>query len=247
MTVRLPKLENVIINLFFSTAVKRGFSHLKTRKPPQNQQKIHQIQQKIKNFRFLTNIFPFFRIYINNRKKLKVRIDAVDKMFKNPMEDTFHSLIRVEDPEMRAQVTQAVERLSGKERTVMLLHHYSDLSVEQTAEAMKITGQRVAKHLVRAQERVFDEVGEKYMSSFDTTYDSSENSTLRQLFDEHAAETITDEQLNRIIAPIGRMINAGCFNSKPKRRSLCWVLSPLSQMGRRKQFSKATKENKMTS
>jgi len=72
MTVRLPKVENAVTNLFFSPAVKKRFFVLKTRKttpkPTKNCPKTVQIQKKIKNFRFLTNIFPLFRIYIYTGK-----------------------------------------------------------------------------------------------------------------------------------------------------------------------------------
>jgi len=60
-------------------------------------------------------------------------------------------------------------------------------------------------------------------------YNRKFRKTLKQVFDEHAEETITEEQLQRVLAPVERMINAGCFNSEPKRRSLCWILTPQSR------------------
>jgi len=45
-----------------------------------------------------------------------------------------------------------------------------------------------------------------------------DGSMLKQILDEYAEETISDEQIERVLAPVIRMIEAGCFNRpKPKR------------------------------
>jgi len=57
--------------------------------------------------------------------------------------------------------------------------------------------------------------------------DTQEDLVFRQILQRHAEETITDEQVKRLLAPVKNMINAGYFD-KPKRRNFSWLLTPLA-------------------
>ncbi len=56
------------------------------------------------------------------------------------------------DRELAKALTQAIGRLSMKQRTVFILHHLSGLTIEKVAEVMRIRPGTVKAHLFRATE-----------------------------------------------------------------------------------------------
>jgi len=53
---------------------------------------------------------------------------------------------------------------------------------------------------------------------------------IKQLFDTYAQESISEEQVIRVLEPIVRMIGEGRFD-KPKSSALSWMAKPLVLIG----------------
>lgn len=69
--------------------------------------------------------------------------------------------------------------------------------------------------------------------SNDATYKvtalTPKTSVLKEIFDIYEEETITEDQVKRVLEPVLKMIREGRFD-RPRRRQYGWLVSPLSSM-----------------
>ena len=66
-----------------------------------------------------------------------------------------------ENTEERSVITDAVSRLSSRQKQAVMLHYYDDLSVTEVAEAMTVTKQSVSEFLAISREKIKRELSEK--------------------------------------------------------------------------------------
>ncbi|MFC5187638.1 SigE family RNA polymerase sigma factor [Actinomadura harenae] len=66
-----------------------------------------------------------------------------------PVEDVPDAARRPDDPDMAVDLREALKALPARQRAVVVLRFYCDLSVEQTAEALGCTGGTVKSHTAR--------------------------------------------------------------------------------------------------
>ena len=96
------------------------------------------------------------RILINNTK------DKIKKESKTVLYDTEDYLIDIKtyDLDSNIDLYEAVDRLSGNQKTAVLLKYISDLKVTEIAQIMDCTENTVKSHLYRAMKNLKKELGE---------------------------------------------------------------------------------------
>ena len=67
--------------------------------------------------------------------------------------------------EARLDLAQALDQLSGEQRAAVALHYYQDLSVEETAKALKVTVDTMKSRLKTALRRLRDLTGSEEISA----------------------------------------------------------------------------------
>ena len=121
---------------------------------------------------------------------------------------------RTQNLRTRTRVMRVIDRLPEQQRTSMLLRYYCGLTLRQTAEEMQMPEWTVANCLRLATEEVLHEMGIVHMDAMNTTdiYDDQFGLLIRQALHRHAQESISDEQIERVLAPIKKMIREGTFD-----------------------------------
>jgi len=134
--------------------------------------------------------------YGNNKTKLEASFD-VDKYIRNP--------------EKRAAILQTISKLPVNQSIALISYYYGGLSIQEITVVMRAPDWVAAQCLERAKENVLKELG-----MIDVVHDMPDepptHSVLKQIFDRIAEDMITDEQVQRILEPIRRMIEAGEFD-----------------------------------
>ena len=128
------------------------------------------------------------------------------------LNDPFNAIAYADDQSSRAEILQIICAMPLKERTVLLLHYYGGLHMKQVAIAMGLPVWAATYHLENARGHVFKELG---MNSVHIEYLPDEPAgppVLKQIFDKYAEETHTDEQVQRVLAPVLKMIAEGEFD-----------------------------------
>ena len=67
------------------------------------------------------------------------------------------------------------------------------------------------------------------LKTYDTYYEDDENigaSALRNVFDLYAEYSITEEQVERVLAPVIKMIQDGKFD-KPRQKHFTWLFKSM--------------------
>ena len=59
--------------------------------------------------------------------------------------------------------------------------------------------------------------------------ESPKPSVLKEILDRYAEDTVTDEQVQRVLLPVLKMIRERKFD-KPPRRRFSWLIAPLLSM-----------------
>jgi len=109
--------------------------------------------------------------------------------------DLVRMIGRAKNPKTHARMIHILNRMSKQPRTHVLLRCCGNMGYQQ-AQSQKA--------------RVYP-----WNSEFShDTLDTSQGDIIRQVLHECALEMITDEQLERVLAPIRRMIAAGVFDRK---------------------------------
>src|SRR5213594_1976216 len=68
-------------------------------------------------------------------------------------------------PEARLDLAQALDQLSAEQRAAVALHYYQDLSVEETAKALKVPVDTMKSRLKTALRRLRDLTGSEEISA----------------------------------------------------------------------------------
>ena len=129
------------------------------------------------------------------------------------------------DPEKRQAVLEIVSELPLNQRLALLAHFYGGLSVIEIATAMKAPVWAADKYLVNACERVVKKLGIADMI-MNAPNEHVNAPVLKKIFDQYEAEMITDEQKQRVLAPVLKMIREDKFERSRWQR-YSWFIIPL--------------------
>ena len=111
------------------------------------------------------------RIIVNEKnrflsKRLKYGTPLnVDDHLDNIPDEEFLPHERVENTELHKVVMDVISKLPMRQREVIMLHYYSDLSVTEVARSMNITTQTVSKNLAIAREKLKRKFGDQLFES----------------------------------------------------------------------------------
>ena len=137
--------------------------------------------------------------------------------------ETFLPTEYTTDPEKRKEVLHIVSELPVNQRLALVACFYGGLSVQETATAMNAPLWITAKYLDDACAKVLRGLG---MENLNITGKTNNVSVLKQIFDWHEAETITDEMTQRVLEPVLKMIQEGKFERSPWHR-YSWLVRPV--------------------
>jgi len=115
----------------------------------------------------------------------------------------------------RAEICKAIAKLPIEQRTALMIHEFGGLSNNEVAKSMDMSPIRVIQTLNAAWRNVGKELGVETELADDGLFSYKDRIALKKIFDSHAEETITDEQVERMINPILQRIREGEFN-QPK-------------------------------
>ena len=139
--------------------------------------------------------------------------------------ETFLPTEYTTDPEKREEVLHIVSELPVNQRLALVAYFYGGLSVQETATAMNAPLWITAKYLDTACAKVLRGLGMENLKNT-TTGKTNNVSVLKQIFDWHEAETITDEMTQRVLEPVLKMIREGKFVRSPWHR-YSWLVRPV--------------------
>ena len=127
-------------------------------------------------------------------------------------DDPFNAIEYINDPNTRAEILRTICVLPDNLRVVLLLHYYGGLRIQEIASAMNVPIGVVNNQLEGARRRVFKEFGMTGINKYTVSDKPKKSPVLKEIFDKYAEETSSDEQIQRILEPVLRMIAEGKFD-----------------------------------
>ena len=127
--------------------------------------------------------------------------------------DLIHFLGSTKSPKTRARMIHIFNRLPKSKRTHILFCYHCGAKFLRTGAARKMTGLMARScRACRAKGRVFQSDLNIFAPSGVNTVGDPIGELIRSVLHRCAQEEITDEQLERVLAPIKQMIQAGVFD-----------------------------------
>jgi len=127
-------------------------------------------------------------------------------------DDPFNAIEYVNDPNTRAEILRTICVLPDNLRVILLLYYYGGLRIQEIAAAMNVPVGVVNDQLESARRRVFKELGMKGTYKYTVPDKPKKSLVLKEIFDKYAEETSSDEQIQRVLEPVLRMIAEGKFD-----------------------------------
>ncbi|MCL2889038.1 MAG: sigma-70 region 4 domain-containing protein [Eggerthellaceae bacterium] len=143
--------------------------------------------------------------------------------------DPFAAIEHPNDFAKRTEVIRVVNKLPGDQKIALLSYYYGGLSIREVATSMQIPRAAALNHLENAKENVLRELGLNGTTSMMAPGEQIKTPVLKQIFDKYAEESITEDQLRRVLEPVLRMINEGRFN-RPRYQRFEWLLKPVASV-----------------
>lgn len=116
-----------------------------------------------------------------------------------------------EKQEFRALLLKVVHELPPKQREVILLYYYEEMSIAEVAAAMETTPNSVAVHMHAARKRIKKELEKQTGQSLDKTYSVGSLAgipVLKAVFDYDAKQTVTEESIEGFMQVCHRIIES---------------------------------------
>ena len=132
----------------------------------------------------------------------------------------------VTDPGKLMEVLHIISSVPTKQQHTLLLYYYSGFCIQDIATAIEAPVWVTVMYLESARNRVLKELGMKNENMHFEPEEPPKVPVLKEIFDRYAEETITDEQLQRVLAPVLKMIQDQKFK-KSRWRRYSWLMKPV--------------------
>jgi len=132
-----------------------------------------------------------------------------------------------QDPAKRAEVIRIISKLPVNQRIALLSYYYGGLNEQEVAASMQVPRRVAENYLEHARQKVLKELGMNNENTLIAPGGLPDVPVLKQIFDRYVEDTISDEQLRRVLEPVLRMIDEGEFD-RPRLHRYEWLLKPLA-------------------
>ena len=138
------------------------------------------------------------------------------------IDEPFHYCDDLTDVCMHKKVLHAINELAVNQRMALLAHSYGEMNIYEVATAMKVPAWIASLYLKSAQEIVMKTLEKTGMETAELPAPPKKN-VLKRVFDRYTEDTITDEQVERVLAPVLMLIKDHGFE-RPRWHRFSWQI-----------------------
>ena len=129
------------------------------------------------------------------------------------MDDPFSSIEYSDNPNIRADMLRFISELSVNQRMALLSYYYGGFTIQEVAIAMKVPVSTATNHLESARDNVIKAFSAKSATAYIPPDVPQKSQVLMDILDGLCAESVTDEQVQRVLEPVLKMIREGKFDA----------------------------------